>query len=259
MGDNCVEADGGAHNIRVFRNRCFNTTGGALSAAPVAGGPIYFFQNLVYNTGTSDATKYRTAAGILTWQNTFVGNVLADAPNLHFANNLLLSAGRKPLFAITTATSYSSSDHNGFRPNDSAEHNFVWNSPPPQLPIGPKQAIVKRSYSRLPDYVDGTGQDRHSLLIDYNVFAKAHAPDPDDIEKLYAPEDFDFTLVAGASAIDAGMLLPTINDGFTGKAPDLGAYEFGRALPKYGPRTAVPGTPGDDGHLRTLAGPPEGN
>ena len=25
MGDNCIETDGGAHNIRVFRNRCFNT------------------------------------------------------------------------------------------------------------------------------------------------------------------------------------------------------------------------------------------
>jgi hypothetical protein len=258
MGDNCIEADGGAHNIRVFRNRCYNTTGGALSAAPIAGGPVYFFRNLVYNAGTSDATKYRTASGILTWQNTFVGNVLANVPNIHFANNLLLSAGTKPLFAVTTATSYSSSDYNGFRPNDGAAPNFVWNSPPPAMPIGPKESIVKRGFSTLPEYVAGTGQDKHSLLIDYNVFTRAHAPNPDDIEKLYAPEDFDFTLVSGAAAIDAGMLLPTINDGYAGKAPDLGAYEFGQKLPSYGPRTPVPGTPIGDGSLRTLVGPPEG-
>ena len=25
MGDNCIETDGGARNIRVFRNRCFNS------------------------------------------------------------------------------------------------------------------------------------------------------------------------------------------------------------------------------------------
>ena len=33
MADNCIEADGGAHNIRVFRNRCcqFRLHGGALS------------------------------------------------------------------------------------------------------------------------------------------------------------------------------------------------------------------------------------
>jgi hypothetical protein len=42
--DNCIEADGGAHNIRVFRNRCFNSTGGALSAQPAFGGPLYFYQ-----------------------------------------------------------------------------------------------------------------------------------------------------------------------------------------------------------------------
>jgi hypothetical protein len=30
--------------------------------------------------------------------------------------------------------------------------------------------------------------------------------------------------------------LPGVNDDFTGRAPDLGAYEVGRPLPHYGPR-----------------------
>jgi len=30
--------------------------------------------------------------------------------------------------------------------------------------------------------------------------------------------------------------LPNITDGFLGKAPDLGAYEYGAPLPHYGPR-----------------------
>jgi hypothetical protein len=54
------------------------------------------------------------------------------------------------------------------------------------------------------------------------------------------------------------MLLPTVNDGYAGKAPNLGAYEFGQPLPKYGPRTEVPGAPTGDGSLRTIAGPIEG-
>ena len=41
----------------------------------------------------------------------------------------------------------------------------------------------------------------------------------------------------GCAAIDAGAALPNINDSFSGKAPDLGAYESGRPLPHYGPRT----------------------
>ena len=49
MGDNCIESDGGAHNIRVFKNRCFNPAAGALSAQPIWGGPVYFYKNLIYN------------------------------------------------------------------------------------------------------------------------------------------------------------------------------------------------------------------
>ena len=34
----------------------------------------------------------------------------------------------------------------------------------------------------------------------------------------------------------AGLRLPGVNDGFTGRAPDLGAYEIDRPLPFYGVR-----------------------
>ena len=39
--------------------------------------------------------------------------------------------------------------------------------------------------------------------------------------------DRDGYPVAGSKAIDAGVVIPGITDGFKGKAPDLGAYEFG--------------------------------
>jgi hypothetical protein len=48
------------------------------------------------------------------------------------------------------------------------------------------------------------------------------------------------TLKAGCNAVDAGAVLPNINDGFAGPAPDLGAYELGQPLPVYGPRGAAP-------------------
>ena len=258
MGDNCIETDGGAHNIRVFRNRCFDSTGGALSATPLSGGPAYFFQNIVYNTTTAGVTKYGSAAGILTYQNTFIGDVRANAPSMYFANNLILSNTQGPIYAITTQTNYSTSDYNGFRLNPGADHAFEWNTPPSDVAIGPDSAIVKRNYKTIADYA-ASGLDKHSVTVDYNVFAKVAPPDRKDMEKVYAPEDFDFTLVAGSVAIDAGTVLPTINDGYTGKAPDLGAFESGQPLPHYGPRATVPGTPMGDGAIRSLAGPLAGN
>ena len=53
MADNCIEADGGARNIRVFENRCFNSAQGAFSAQPIFGGPVYFYRNLVYDAVTA--------------------------------------------------------------------------------------------------------------------------------------------------------------------------------------------------------------
>ena len=38
------------------------------------------------------------------------------------------------------------------------------------------------------------------------------------------------------AAVDAGVALPTVNDDFSGRAPDLGALEVGRPAPHYGPR-----------------------
>lgn len=79
-------------------------------------------------------------------------------------------------------------------------------------------------------------QDKHSILIDYDMFQKVTAPDPSDPRKLYKPDDFDFRLQLGSAAVDAGVQLPNVNDDFTGRAPDLGAYEIDRPLPHYGPR-----------------------
>ena len=51
------------------------------------------------------------------------------------------------------------------------------------------------------------------------------------------------TLTAGCAAVDKGAVLPNVNDtDFSGAAPDLGAYERGRAVPVYGPRVAPTAT-----------------
>ena len=81
---------------------------------------------------------------------------------------------------------------------------------------------------RLKEYRAATGQDAHSVLVDYDVFVKVTPPGPDP-RTLYKPADFDFRLREGSAAVDAGVRLTGINDDFTGKAPDLGAYEVGKA------------------------------
>jgi hypothetical protein len=256
MEDNCIESDGGAYNIRVFRNRCFNHGHRALSVQPVFGGPVYFIRNLVYHAPEGGAVKLTAASsGIVFYNNTLIAPVkpmLGAISNIHFRNNLILGKSETPeTFAVETYTNYSSSDYNGFRPNEGAEFSFEWISPPfgvpsryvarPNLPpaerirqeIGSKE---DRKFKTLREFSEATGQDRHSVVVDYNVFKKVTPPNSDDPRILYKPSDFDFELRPGSVAIDAGIALPNINDGFTGKAPDLGAYEAGAPLPHYGAR-----------------------
>ncbi len=250
IDDNCIEADGGAHNIRVFENRCLNSGAGALSVQPIFGGPAYFYRNLVYNSSAGGSLKFvDNAAGVLFYNNTLIGQGRLWRPvsNTHFRNNLMIGDGwNDQLWGFNTFTNYSSSDHNGFRPNPGVKTSFEWTSPAFGTQADYDHPLVQRRFATLKDYAAATGQDKHSVLVDYNVFEKVSPPDRADVQRLYRPEDLDFRVKAGSAAIDKGEALPNITDGFTGKAPDLGAYERGQPIPHYGPRSWPTGTSAAD-------------
>jgi hypothetical protein len=158
------------------------------------------------------------------------------------------------IFSVNTNTNYSSSDYNGFRVNPGAEVSFQWNSPPLQIPAdyrgllqgGPGRGapaaggpLEVRHFATLAEYSAATHQDLHSVLLDYDIFVNVPRLDAKDLKKvqlLYKAEDLDFRLKPGSAAVDKGVVLPNITDGFGGRAPDLGALELGQSPPHYGPR-----------------------
>jgi len=69
--------------------------------------------------------------------------------------------------------------------------------------------------------------------VDFDVFVHATAP----IEgNTYDGSEYDLTLATGQGGIDAALRLVNINDGFTGEAPDLGAFECDVPPPHFVPR-----------------------
>ena len=238
MGDNCFESDGGGRNIRIFANRCFNSAHQALSVQPMFGGPVYFMRNLIYNQPSTSLKYIEGSAGILTLNNTIIGEGKAGpSSNETYRNNLFLAQGAAgPVFSVDTFTPWSTSDYNGYRPNPGGADAFEWGTSPAGQPIDYAKPPPLQKFATLKAFSDATGQEQHSVLVDYDVFVKAQAPDKSDLRRIYKSADFDFRLRPGSAAIDAGVVIPNITDGYTGKAPDLGAYELGAPLPLYGPR-----------------------
>ncbi len=242
-GDDFIEADGGVYNIRVMRNRGVNAAHTGLSAQPIFGGPAYYIRNIVYNTPV--ALKFINPAGVIVYHNTIIAEnrTATQVSNAHFANNLFLGTDAAAgIASLGGPTAYSTYDYDGFRPNRGAEFQYTW--------FGPRQGMTvdydrpqnqAQRFKTLAELTSATGAEAHGMEVDYDIFERVGPPSPPDSSKPgkpYEAIDLDFRLKPGSKAVDAGMRLPNVNDGFAGKGPDLGAYEAGQPVPVYGPRGA---------------------
>ena len=241
LGDDFVETDGGVHNVRVFNNRGINAAHGGYSSQPVFGGPAYFIRNLLYHVPSGVAFKFSAKpAGLLVYHNTIIGeHVITDpSSNMHYRNNLFLGRDTpdRGILSFANATDAFSSDYNGYRPNRNVTDQYRF--------LGPKKGHTLyeptdsdwQRFRSLADLASTTGQEAHSIEVDFDIFTHLMPPDPLKRHAVYHAMDLNFTLRSDSKAVDAGVLIPTVNEEFGGKAPDLGALETGRPLPHYGPR-----------------------
>lgn len=242
--DNAIEIDGGLHNIRVMRNIMINSASHPMCNQPSGGGPVYWIRNIVYHAPGGATRMSSGSPGVIYYNNTiFTESVTGTSANLHWRNNVILGQNAQPaIFNVTTNTGYSTSDYNGFRPNPGVEASFHWNSPAETEGVGDgtRDSLVLRQFATLQEYADATGQDRNSVLVDYDDFVNVPQLDAKDlatVQRVHDARALDFSLKEGSVAVDAGIAIPNITDGFDGDAPDLGALEFGKPMPVYGPRT----------------------
>lgn len=241
MNDDFVETDGGVHNVRVMNNRGVNAAQGGYSAQPVFGGPVYFIGNILYHVPTGVAFKFSAKpAGLFVFHNTIIGEqaVRETSSNMHFRNNLFLGRDTpdRGIMSWANASGAHSSDFNGFRPNKGVSEQYAWFAPEPgrsEYEPGPGDW---KTFATLADFRAATGQERHGIEVDFADFEDLAPPDPAGRHAVYHAMDLNFRLNSSSKAVDAGDPIPTVNDGFTGRAPDLGALESGKPAPKYGPR-----------------------
>jgi len=241
FGDDFIETDGGVHNIRVYNNRGVNSAHGGYSSQPVFGGPVYFIRNILYHTPSGVAFKFSgKPAGLFVYHNTIIGeNLVGDASsNMHFRNNLFLGRDEpgRGILRLANASNHNTTDYNGYRPNQGVKDQYWFFMPPKGERVYEPKREDWKTFATLADYQAGTGQEAHSIEVDFDIFENLKGPDAKKRHFVYHAMDLNFQLKAGSKAVDAGVVLPNVNEDFAGKAPDLGALEVGKPPIRYGPK-----------------------
>lgn len=232
--DDGIEADFCMGNCRIMRNRLTNCAMG-LSAQPSLGGPTYFIRNVMYNLVLSPFKLTRGSGGNVVLHNTTVktghGMWVPHGPGAYyrstFRNNLSIGGLRDPM-----RIQYAGPRDGGalVTPETDPTNDFDYDGVGTHLtPF--RGNIGTATFSSLEELRERT-TEKHAVQVDLGVFENVEFPNPPYPERPVP----DLRLKAGSKPIDAGVKLPGVNDGFRGAAPDLGAYEFGEALPHYGPR-----------------------
>gem|GEM_PF-469160 len=272
--DDPIETDGNVRNVRVLRNRIiYGAT--AISAQPIFGGPAYYIRNVTANAG---GFKFQEdyPSGLLAYHNTFLGNNCVSRglySNAHFLNNLFLPTDNSPTqpnkdkpwyFYTGRLMSYpdpigdTTSDYNGY----GIGIHFKTSKCDPFTPIVDKNRDPwwplksypnlkeDKIYETLDEIRVATGQDQHSRMVDYDVFKDLK---PSKSPQINIDGNKNYELNPAGAAVDACIPLANINDGFTGKAPDLGAWELGKPVPTYGTRVKA-----DADYWWSIAGPQTG-
>lgn len=238
VSDDGIETDRGQTNTRVWGNRIVNACNNVFSFQPMGQGPWYFIRNEVVLTR---GKVWKFVQGVedrfVALHNTFVFPTWASEYaqcflNSFCRNNLYIAyRAEQPIWRAawnrrrggpgrtTRADWMTDVDYDGFDWDDKPVP-FLWFDLPCR---------------NLGSLTEAAGIERHGLRVKKEeIFEQWTLPSAQE----NAPP-LNLQLKTGSDAVDAGAVVPNINEDFMGKGPDLGALELGRPRPHYGPRMAA--------------------
>ena len=226
MTDDGIEADYSQQNVRIFRNRLTNCFQG-ITEQPIFGGPVYIFRNAMYNIQVETFKMHNAPSGFLLLHNTSVKQGMpwvlwsgARVSNAVSRNNLFIGTRGNYAMEFTAPMVRCDFDYDGFGGGPFAQF-AKWNN-------------VR--YDTFEDFRRKSPIEHHAVLVDATRLFASGVRQPRDVKVQFPVKVNDLRLSPRSRAVDAGEVLPNINDGYQGEAPDLGAYEAGEDLPHYGPR-----------------------
>ena len=224
--DDAIELDYGQSNVRAFRNHITNCFEG-ISTQPLFGGPAYIFRNAMYNLEYTEFKMHNNPSGVLLFHNTVVKTeqawplwTSAAVGKIMSRNNLFVGGQANHAMEFSPRVASMDCDYDGFAGG----------------PYGQFASLQSRRFETFDDFRAKSGIERHAMWVGTDVPFASGVTVPADRKTQFPIKTNDLRLAKGSKALDAGVVLPNLDEGYAGKAPDLGAYEYGAPLPWYGPR-----------------------
>jgi hypothetical protein len=226
MTDDGMELDYSQRNVRCFDNR-FTDVFQGISVQPVYGGPVYAFRNALFNVVAEPFKMHNSPSGAVFYHNTVVKKgpplllyTREPASNLVMRNNLFVGTAAGYAWECNPTMTDCDFDSDGFAG-------------------GPFKMFLKWNNKRYATFEEMTAEapiERHATRVEAAGLFASGVVAPEDEKAVHEP--VDLRLAEKSNAVGAGQPLPGFDDGFAGRAPDLGAYEAGKPLPHYGPRNS---------------------
>jgi DNA-binding winged helix-turn-helix (wHTH) protein len=216
LGNDAIEAEPYCANLRIWGNRLAEVMMG-ISTAPAGPGPTWILRNIAYRFGAArgrevwlaSALKFNTfdqqpPGAVFVYHNTFVTDVanvdavaLLDPSPVTYvrARNNVIAGTRHAVFKVSPM------------PWDGDANALYTTS------TGPLVEWLGTPYATFQTFSRATGQERVGLAVP---------------PQLTDPARGDFTPSGNSALVDRGVLIPGVNERFTGRAPDIGAIEVRR-------------------------------
>ena len=217
--DDGLEVEGGNRNVRIWDNyitQCMNMIGNAATSI----GPLYIWRNVVTHSQSKPGAGgmhflkmgYATSEDWMTGHQYIFHNTLFRSddwpPVGGFGGNRIVkhTVSRNNILHIRSADGRSHSDA-----KQNIDNDYDYDLYNGQIPAGSEAHGIRGE----PIYAEGAGFDA-------------------------ATKTGSFQLTPNSPGANAGQTIPNFSDGYTGKAPDVGAHQRGTPPFRYGVHASQP-------------------
>jgi hypothetical protein len=215
--DDGLEMEGGSCNVRIWNNY-IDRTMVKIAIAGLSVGPTYIFRNVA---GSSHFGHQGWGGG----------------PFLKMGGAPLTGGGRAYVFHNTILQPPGPPDARG---TIGCDEGLCQSGGPELLSVVSRNNILHMRSDTVKAIRDASTQPTHDYDYDLirGMVVSAGKQEPHGV--LGAPvyeasrATGDYSLAADSPGYDAGVVIPNFNDGFRGRAPDIGAFEAGSAPMEFG-------------------------